>query len=183
MTTAADLFDLVVAVFAQREDQSWPTSAEGRVDSPGVLPTQPDDYPRTKLRLIGETKLGQGRGSIGFVTTPIIRVISEVSAPVSITDAKSSEVEERLWAIKAENERAIINSQPLFQHVQQLISVQTQFAFEAQATMLAGIQSDYTFEIYETAEDFAPLPTEILTEIVATDPIHPGVQWAAFQSE
>lgn len=182
MTTAAALFDLIAAVFDQREDQTWPTIAEGRVDRPGVLPTQPDDYPRLKLRLIGETKLGDGRGSIGFTTTPVIRILGEVSAPVSVDDVRVSDIESQLWAFKAQIERAIINSYPLFEQVQQLVSVQTQFAFDAQATMLAGIQSDFTFEIYESAEDFAPLVTEPLTEIVTTDPLHPGVNWGVASS-
>lgn len=181
--TGDELFDLVAAVFARLEDGSYPTSAEGRVDRPGLLPTQPDGYPRVKLRMIGETKQGQGRGSIGFTTTPVIRVVGEVSAPVSVNDARASEIEQKLWPLKAEIERAIINSYPLFEQVQQLVSVQTQFAFEAQATMLAGIQSDYTFEIYETAEDFAPHPVPPLTEIHATDPFHPGVEWGAVTSE
>jgi hypothetical protein len=113
----------------------------------------------------------------------VIRVIGEVSAPVSVNDARASEIEQKLWPLKAEIERAIINSYPLFEQVQQLVSVQTQFAFDAQATMLAGIQSDYTFEIYETADDFAQLEVEQITEIRASDPLHPGVQWGALRSE
>lgn len=178
MTTAADLFELVYAALLPQPTYS-PTSAEGRIDRNGVLPTQPDDYSRIKLRLISENKQSMGRSSLSFLTTPTIRIIGEVAAPVSAVDARASGIENELWALKAQIERAIINSNPLFQRVQQLVSVQTQLAYEAQATMLAGIQSDYTFEIYETADDFAPPEVDDLTAIVVSDPLHHGVRWGA----
>jgi hypothetical protein len=53
--------------------------------------------------------------------------------------------------------------------------VQSQFAYTASATRLAGIQCDYTFELYQDADDFAPLPADEITELRAVDPLHPPV--------
>lgn len=170
MTTSADLFELVFAALAPdpvSPDSPPPTAAGDNVDRPGIVPTQSDQYPRISVRMISETKQSQGRGSIGFITSTTIRVVGVASAPVSIDDVRVSMIEAKIWQLKAQIERAIINSYPLFSSVQQLASVQTQLAFDAQATMLAGVQSDYTFEIYEDADDFAPIPADVLDEITA----------------
>lgn len=176
--TGDDLFELVRAQLLLADDGKPATSAGDRVQTPGDMPSQQGDYPIIKLRLVGETKQSQGRGSIGYLTIVTIRVNGEVSAPADVEDPLTSDVEQRLWTLKREIERAIINRYPLFFHVQQLASVQTQLAFTAEATHLAGIQSDYAFEIYETAEDFAPLPLDVVTEIRAVDPNHPGIALA-----
>ncbi len=108
------------------------------------------------MRLVSETKQWQGRGSIGFTTTATIRVVGEASAPVSIDDARSSEIEAQVWSLKRQIELAIINSYPLFGLVQQLASVQTQLSYDAQSRMLGGVQMDLTFEFYEDENDFPP---------------------------
>lgn len=179
MTTAADLFELAYQQLTPTDKLEAPTSAEDRVRRPGDLPTQSDAYPNIDMRLISETKQSTGRGSIGFTTTATIRFTGKVSAPANIEEPLTSDIEVRLWTLKREIERAIINSYPLFSVVQQLVSVQSQLAYDAAATHLAGIQSDYTFEFYESAEDFAPLPVDDLTQIVATDANHPGAGFTA----
>lgn len=174
--TGDELFKLVHQQLLTGNQGRPATSAEDRIETPGVMPTQSDDYPILKLRMIGEFKQSQGRGSVGFLTIVTIRVNGEVSAPADINDPLTSDIEQRLWDLKREIERALINSYPLFFHIQRLVSVQTQLAFTAQATHLAGIQSDFAFEIYETDEDFAELPLDVLTGIDATSPAYPGIR-------
>lgn len=146
-----------------------------RTAIPGDLPTPPGAYPNFKLRLTGETKQSIGRSSIGFNTQVTIRVEGEVSEPVDLNDDVAvSQITAKLTDLKRLAERAIINSYPLFRVVQQLVSVTTQFSYAAEATRLAGIQCDYTFEIFESAEDFFPLEADELLGIDATDPAHPG---------
>lgn len=172
---AAGLLELVAAQLTPVAGREPPTSAADRVRRPGDLPTQPDVYPVLKLRMIGETKQSLGRGTPGWLVTVTIRVIGETAAPALVSDPKSSEIEARLWLLKDEIERAIINSYPLFSHVQQLAAVQTQLAFALEGKHLAGIQSDYTFEIVESGEDFAPLAADEITELHAVDPLHPPI--------
>lgn len=175
MTTAADLFQLVYQQLIAGDNGRPSTSADDRVRRPGDLPTPQNSYPVIELRLIGEQKQSLGRGSVAFTTTPVIRIIGKVSEPADMDDPLTSAVEQSLWALKREIETAIINSYPLFSLVQQLVSVRTQLAFTAEATHLAGVQSDYTFEVYEDADDFARLPIDELSSLHALDPNHPGV--------
>ena len=170
MTTASDVFAAVKDAIDGRTD------AGSRIAVPGDLPTQRGQFPIWKLRIVAEHKQSTGRGSISFTALVTIRALAEVSEPVDPdADMLFSEVQAKLLALKDQAERAIINSYPLFRIVQQLVSVQTQFAYAANATHLAGIQSDYIFEIYQTADDFAPLDTDPLTELQADDPLHPGL--------
>ncbi len=166
MTSAADLISAVQAALADRTD------AEDRVAIPGDLPTQPGQFPMLKVRVAAEAKSATGRGTIGFNTLVTIRVLSEVSEPVDPDDDMLvASIQAKLLALKTQVERAIINNGPLFRIVQQLASVQTQFAYTASATRLAGLQSDYTFEIYEGAEDFAPVDADDVEalDLVATN--------------
>lgn len=170
MTTPIELLESVQFVLNGR------TAAEDRIAIPGDLPTQPDQLPILKVRIVAESKQSTGRGSIGFTTIVTIRVMGEVSELADIDDDMLvSAVQAKLLALKAQVERAIINSYPLFRIVQQLVSVQTQFAYTANATHLAGIQSDYAFEIFESADDFAPLDVDDITEMHAVDPLHPPI--------
>jgi hypothetical protein len=170
MTTAADLFDLIYAALlpdVTQQDSPVPTDAGARIDRPGVVPAQGGQYPRVSMRLIGETKQSQGHASIGFTTSVTIRVVGEASAPVSLADVHVSTIEAQLWRLKRQIEVAIIGSYPLAGLVQQLATVQSQLSFDAQATMLAGVQSDFTFELYEDASDFAPIGSAPLTSLDA----------------
>ncbi len=184
MTTSADLLDLVEAALlgpnAASEPAVYATSAADRVKRPGDLPTQADQYPILKLRVVSESRQSLGRGDVQFDTTVTIRVVGEVSAPAAIGDVSTSTAEARLWALKREYEMAIINSYPLFRVVQELAGVNTQLAFcGEQATHLAGIQSDFAFEIYEGADDFAPIETVALTDVTAQDRNHPPTGFTA----
>lgn len=154
--SAADVMAAVAAALGPTNG-AFPTAAGSRISLPGMLPTQSDQYPRLKLRFVSETKQSLGRGSVAFTTTVTIRVDGEVSEPVPLLDdVNRSAVECRLTVLKTQVERAIINSYPLFGMVQQLAGVATQWAYSAQDTMLGGIQSDYTFEIFEDETDFPP---------------------------
>jgi len=175
---AEELFELVYRQLAPIEGEA-PTSAEDRVRRPGDLPTQPDSYPLLKLRMVAETKQSLGRGTPGWLVLVTIRIIGEVSAPAIAAEPLTSEIEGRLWQLKGEVERAVINSYPLFTHVQQLASVQSQLAYALEGKHLAGVQSDYTFEIVESGEDFATPPTEDLVELRGTAPLHPGLGFYA----
>lgn len=168
MASADDVFAAVQAALG---------TTTVRLSIPGDLATpQNGVYPNLKLRIEGDNKLSMGRSSVGFTTTVVIRIIGEVSEPVAIDDDVAvSQVIAKLLVLKRIVERAVINSYPLFNIVQQLTSVTTQFSYVAADTRLAGVQSDYAFEIFETADDFAPLEVDDLALIAALDPHHPGV--------
>lgn len=172
MTTSAKLFDLMFLAVRPDAAGAWPTDAEDRVDRPGVIPTQSDQYPRIKMRMLSENKQSQGRSGIGFTTNVTIRVTAEASAPVRVDDPRFSDIESACWRLKRQIEIAIINSYPLFSVIQQLAAVQTQLAFDVQATMLGGVQSDWTFEFYEEGEDFAAIAADDLAVLALTDPTH-----------
>lgn len=172
MTSSDEILDLMHAALTAE----GATDAGGRVARPGDLPTQLGQYPIHKLRLIGESRQSLGRGGVQFVTTATVRVVTEMSEPAPFEPGVLSPAEAALWTIKKQVERAIINSYPLFRVIQQLASINSQLAFTAQATHLAGIQSDFAFEFYEGADSFARLPLNDLTEIVAEDPLHPPVR-------
>ena len=166
MTTITDVATAMQAALVNQTD------AAGRVAVPGDLPTQSDQFPILKLRVVSESKTPLGRGTPQFNTLVTIRVLGEVSEPVDPDDdLLVATIQAKLLALKTQIERAIINSYPLFRIVQQLASVQTQFAFTASAQRLAGIQSDYAFEIYEGPEDFAPVDADDL-EAVDLDATH-----------
>lgn len=163
MTTAPDVLALTTAALATPfpgvAPPLYPTAAADRVVSPGDIPTQADQYPILKVRLVSESKQSLGRaGPPEFTTTCTVRVTAEVSAPAEIGNVYASQVEAQLWAIKRQIEVAVINSYPLFMVIQQLASVQSQFAYTSEAaTHLAGMQIDLTFEFYEGPEAFAPI--------------------------
>ncbi len=178
MTTSADLLDLIEAAVlgpsAGAQPPVFATVAGDRVKRPGDLPTQNDQYPILKLRIVSESRQSLGKGSVQFQTTATIRVVGEVSAPAAIGDVAASTAESQLWALKRQYEIAIINSYPLFRVVEQLEGVQTQLAFAAdQSTHLAGIQSDFAFQFFEDEDDFAPIASDALTEVTAEDRQHP----------
>lgn len=152
------------------------TDAEDRVAIPGDLPTQPGNYPMLKVRLVSDNKQSLGRHSIAFTTLVTIRVMGEVAEPVDPDDdILVATITEKLTDLKRQAERAVINNPALFRMVQQLVSVSSQFAYAVQSQRLAGVQSDFTFEIFQDADDFYPLEADGLAEIVAADPNHPGV--------
>jgi hypothetical protein len=174
MTTTADIFDLVYAALAPAPGAPAPTDAGERVHRPGMLPTQSDDYPQIKTRVVSESRQSLGRGAVEFTTTATIRAIGEVSAPVMLVDVQKSDVEVKLWALKRQIEMAVIGSYPLFRVVQQLASVQAQLNFDVQNTMLAGIQIDLAFEFYEGPEDFAPPAADEIDGFDCHTPAGPG---------
>lgn len=168
MTTAADIVDLVEA--ALRTPAA--TEAGDSVFRPGDWPAQPDSYPLLKLRIVSENKQSITRsGSVQFTTTLTLRIIGEVSAPVSLEDpAGASVAEAALLRLSRQVEVAVIGSYPLELQIQQISSVSTQFAFNGEtATHLAGIQKDLTIEFYEGAEDFAQPHTDDLTRLTLGD--------------
>lgn len=170
MTTEVEVFAALQAALTGKTD------ADDRVAIPGDLPTQSDQFPILKARVLAEDKQSSGHGSISFTTLLTIRINGEVSEPVDPDDdLLVATIQAKLLALKRQVEIAIINSYPLFRIVQRLVGVQSQFAYSANATRLAGIQCDYTFELYQDADDFAPLDVDTITELQAADPLHPPV--------
>lgn len=168
MTTAADIVDLVEATLLK----TGATDAGNRVYRPGDWPAQPDSYPLIKLRVVSETKQSITRsGSVQFTTTLTLRILGEVSAPVSLDDpAGTSAAEAALLQLSRQIEVAVIGSYPLQQRIQHIASVSTQFAFDAEgATHLAGIQKDLAIEFYQDAEDFAQPDTDDLDRVTIGD--------------
>ncbi|WP_288935522.1 hypothetical protein [uncultured Sphingomonas sp.] len=170
MTTEVEVFEALQAALIGKTD------AGDRVAIPGDLPTQSDQFPILKARVLSEDKQSTGHGSISFLTLLTIRINGEVSEPVDPDDdLYVATIQTKLLALKRQVEIAVINSYPLTQIVQRLVGVQSQFAYTANASRLAGIQCDYTFELYQDADDFAPLLTDEITELQAVDPLHPPV--------
>lgn len=155
MTTSSDLLDLVAAALVA----DGATSAAGHIYRPADWPTQNDQYPNLKLKVVRESKQSLGRGGgPQFLVTTTIRIIGEVSAPAATGDAGAVAAEAALWQLQREVEVAVIGSYPLEQRVQQIASVDSQLAYNADGeTHLAGIQIDLTFEFYQGPEDFAPI--------------------------
>lgn len=180
MTTSPDVLALVGLALrtpiADIAPPRYPTDAEGRVVGPGDLPTQSEQYPIIKLRLVGETKQSIGRSTVEFTTTCNVRVNAEVSSPAELGNVNASQVEAKLWALKRQIEIAIINSYPLFRVVQQLASAQAQFSYTSEAaTHLAGMQIDLTFEFYEGPESFAPIAADEVDALVIHTDADPSV--------
>lgn len=162
MTTSLDLLDLVYEAIV-----SAGTDAQERVHRPGDWPTQLGGYPRVKLRLIAEDRQSLGRsGPAEFTTTATIRAIGEVSAPAQLDNGGALAAETNLWALKAQIDAAVVGSYPLMAEIQQISSMRSQLAFNADgATHLAGVQIDFALEFYEGPEDFPPPPSWPLDEV------------------
>jgi hypothetical protein len=164
MTTSLDILDLTVAALAEAG-----TDAQDRIWRPGDMPTQSDQYPNFRAKIVSETRISLGRDTVHFTTTCVVRLTGEVSAPAEIGNVNASTAETKLWSLKRQAEIAIVNSYPLFAEIQQLASVQSQLAFTSEAaTHLAGIQIDLAFEFYEGPENFAPIEAEDITDIELT---------------
>ncbi|KQN00567.1 hypothetical protein [Sphingomonas sp. Leaf25] len=177
MTTSLDLLDAVHAAIVAAG-----TDADDQVFRPGDWPTQPDQYPITKLRLIAEDRQSLGRsGPAEFLTTATVRVVSEVSAPVELDNAGATTAEGLLWRIKRQTEVAIVNGYPLSSMIQQITSMRSQLAFTSEgATHLAGIQTDIALEFYEGPESFAPQDADDLDRLDLATALPPAGLTVAF---
>lgn len=171
VTTSAGLLAIVVAILSVE----GVTAAGSQVLSPGDWPTQNDQYPRLKPRVIRETKqsLGHGGGP-SFTVVSTIRIIGEVSAPAQVDDAGASAAAAQLWQLARQVEVAVIGNDALYRAgVQQFASVDSQLSYSADGeTHLAGIQIDISLEFYQGPEDFAPNVTTNLDEVVGTWPAY-----------
>lgn len=166
MTTSSDLVDVIFAALTA----SGATDAGAHVFRPGDWPTQNDQYPILKLRVVRETKQSLGRGGgPAFIVVTTVRIIGEVSAPVQADDAGAVAAEAALWRLQRQYELAVIGSYPLELMIQQFVSVDSQLAYTSDAaTHLAGIQTDAGIEFYQGPEDFAQAEQDDLTEADAT---------------
>lgn len=165
LTTSLDLLQTVYDTIVAAN-----TASGNRVYKPGDWPTQPDQYPITKLRLVSEDRQSLGRGGPPqFATVATIRIVSEVSAPAQLDDLGASDAEAALWSLKRQVEVAIVNSYPLEAMIEQIASMRSQLAFNSDsATHLAGIQTDVALEFYEGPESFAPATSDDLDEVDVT---------------
>ncbi|MDQ2763016.1 MAG: hypothetical protein M3Y22_05860 [Pseudomonadota bacterium] len=170
MTTSSDLLDLVYQ--AVRDGN---TDAGPRIFKPGDWPTQPDQYPIIKMRLVTEDRQSISRsGPAEFITTATIRLATEVSALATPFDAGATAAESQLWALKRQVDVAVVNSYPLMSEIQQIAAMRSQLTFTSEAaTHLAGMQTDIALEFYEGPEGFAAVQTDDLTEIDVVLPNHP----------
>lgn len=171
MTTSQDLLQAVYEAIAAAG-----TGAGDRVYTPGDWPTQPDQYPIVKLRLVSEQRRSSGRsGPPQFETVAVVRILAEASSPADFDNAGASDAEQKLWSLKRQIEVAVINSYPLEQQIEQIATVNSQLAFTSEAaTHLAGLQMDLSLEFYEGPESFAPVEADDLEEADVTG-IGPGL--------
>ena len=162
MTSSPTLLDAVHLAIVEAQ-----TEAADNVYRPGDWPTQPDQYPIVKMRIIGEERVSIARGGPPeFTTTTTIRLAVEASAPALTDDLGATDVEAALWRIKAQVEAAVVNSYPLTSMIQQIASMRSQLAFTSEAaTHLAGVQIDIALEFYEGPESFAPVTTDDVDEV------------------
>lgn len=162
MTTSLDLLDLVHAAIVAAD-----TDAGQRVYRPGDWPSQVGTMPQIKLRLLAEDRISIARsGPPEFTSTATVRIIAQVQAPATPDDFGASEAEAALWAIKRQVEVAVINSYPLTSVIQQIASVRSHLAFNADGALhLGAIQIDLALEFYEGPESFAPVDAEDVTEL------------------
>lgn len=166
MTTSADLVSAIVTVLTEPNA----TSAGTRVYRPGDWATQGDQYPIIKVRAVREVKQSLGRGGPPeFTVVTTVRITGEVSAPALANDAGAAQAEADLWTLQRQIEVVVINSYPLTEDVQQIVSVDSQLSYNGDAAAhLAGIQIDLALEWYQGPDDFAPLAAEDLTGIDVT---------------
>lgn len=164
MTTSSEILMMV------REACYGRTDALTRVYGPGDWPSQSDTMPILKLRLLSEDRQCLSRnGPPEFTTTASIRIIGEVSAAAAEDDAGATVAETALWFLKRQVEVAVINSYPLTRAIQQIATVRSQIAFNADSELhLASIQMDLAIEFFESAEDFAEVYSAPLTSIGLT---------------
>lgn len=161
MTSSLDLLDAVHAAL------TGTTDAGALVFRPGDWPSQPNTLPQLKLRILSESRQSIARsGAPEFITTTTIRIVGEVQARATEDDLGATEAEGLLWSLKRQVEVAIVNSYPLTGLIQQIASMQSQIAFNAEgAVHLAGVQIDLALEFYEGPESFAPVASSDLTQI------------------
>lgn len=181
MTTSQDLLGLTKAALTTAVTvdgtQVYATDAADRVYVPGDWPTQGDQYPILKVRLVSENKSSLGRAGINFTTVATIRVIAEVSAPAQLDNLGATAAEAQVWRLVRQVEVALINSYPLTALLQQFPSISTQLSFTSEAaTHLAGAQIDVGMEFYQGAEDFAPIDAVDAADFVATLPPLPNLE-------
>jgi hypothetical protein len=163
VTSSLDLLNDVVAAIADAS-----TDAEDRVYAPGDWPSQSDQYPIIKARLMGEDRQAAGRGGPSqFTTVATVRLVGEVSELADVNDAGAPIAEAALWQLKRQIDVAVINSMPL-NTVCNVLSMRSQLAFNSDAaTHLAGVQIDLALEFFEGPEDFAQPATVDVTEVHA----------------
>ena len=173
-TTSADLLQLSNAAVLNATD------AQNRVYKPGDWPSQDDQYPLIKQRIISEQRTSLGRsGAIEFITVVTIRFTIEVSAPATVDDAGATGAESALWQIKRQLEVAVINSSALTQRISNIPTMTSQLAFNSEgATHLAGVQIDLQLEFYEGPESFAPIASVEPDQVVATNTSLPPTGFA-----
>lgn len=165
-TSSLDLLALVQSSLIAGD-----TALETRIYRPGDWPTQPDQYPIGKLRLVSENRQSLGHGAtVEFLTIATIRLLLECSAPAALDDSGAAAVESQLWSLKQAVEAAVIGSYPMLEEIQRFVSVNSQLAFTTAATHLAGVQMDIAIEFYEGPESFFQPVTPSLNEVDATIP-------------
>lgn len=172
------LLDIVVGILSG----DGVTDAGSQVFSPGDWPTQGDQYPRLKPRVVQESKQSLGRGGgPSFTVVSTLRIIGEVSAPAQFNDAGGSAAAAQLWRLARQVEVAVIGNGALYDAgVQQFATVNSQLAYSSDGeTHLAGIQIDIGLEFYQGPEDFAPVAADDLDEIAAAWPAYPPTGFAA----
>ena len=165
VTTSDDLLQLTYQAVLNVTD------AGSRVFKPGDWPSQDEQYPLIKMRLIHEARTSLGRGgAIDFLTVVTIRITGEVSAPATIDDAGATGAESALWRLKRQIEVAIVNSYPLTAKIQNIPALVSQLDFSSEgATHLAGVRIDLQLEFYEGPESFAPVETFDLEQVTVTN--------------
>ncbi|HEX7850139.1 MAG TPA: hypothetical protein VF485_10460 [Sphingomonas sp.] len=161
VTTSEDLLQLCYEAVLNVTD------AQNRVYKPGDWPSQDEQYPLIKMRLIHEARTSLGRGgAFDFLTVATIRLTGEVSAPATIDDAGATGAESALWRLKRQIEVAVINSYPLTKLIQNIPTIVSQLDFSSEgATHLAGVRIDLQLEFYEGPESFAPVAAVDLEEV------------------
>lgn len=142
-----------------------------RVYKPGDWPSQDEQYPLARVRLIREDRRSPGRGGPDqFVTTALVLITLEVSALALADNEGAAAAEQQLWAIKREVDAAIFNNAAIGALISQYPNISAELAYASEAaTHLAGLQIKVAAEFFEGADGFPgaadPEPLDDLDEI------------------
>jgi hypothetical protein len=137
--------------------KGFPTLANVVIQSPGAVPTPPENLPAILVRCSREHKESINRGMPEFTSTVTIEVEARLSASNGV------DAQDMIEALGYQVEQAILTNQPLIAIVQQVMAIDTDLEITTEARdVIAGYRASFHFELPEMFDpavsiDFPPL--------------------------
>ncbi|PHM22454.1 ATP-binding protein [Xenorhabdus budapestensis] len=145
------------------------TDAQSRVYSPRDWSTRGDDYPCILVQTTFDHKKSHGRNAPQFDTITTVRVTGRLEAFDSELGNGAEQAELALETLRAQIERAVINSYALTKEIQQFAEIRSQIDIDASGEgHLAQLLMDIDIEYYQGPEDFYPIEANPLEGIDVT---------------